>query len=184
MTAPEAPPSLDALVENPGRARGLSPEAAAALLARCSALQSALTASLLTRPASAGSLQSASDRLLTIPDVAERLAVPASYAYELARQGKLPTVRLGKYVRVRAALLTEWLTGRGQSLDDPAISASVGRPGPAAAPVPGSRGRLGRATRARATPEPLGPPSLKTRSRIRSGAPSGLSLEPDTTGNA
>jgi excisionase family DNA binding protein len=38
--------------------------------------------------------------LLTIPEVAKQLNVPESYAYELARQGKLPTVKIGKYVRV------------------------------------------------------------------------------------
>src|SRR5215831_13696985 len=41
-----------------------------------------------------------SSQLLTLPQVAERLAVPETYAYELARQHKLPVVRLGKYVRV------------------------------------------------------------------------------------
>src|SRR5947209_15101615 len=40
-----------------------------------------------------------SSQLLTLPQVAERLAVPETYAYELARQHKLPVVRLGKYVR-------------------------------------------------------------------------------------
>src|SRR2546425_12173555 len=37
---------------------------------------------------------------LTIPQVAERLALPKGRVYELARQGQLPVVRLGKYVRV------------------------------------------------------------------------------------
>ena len=48
----------------------------------------------------------------TLPQVAERLNVPKSYAYDLARQGRLPTRRFGKYVRVPEAALAEWLTGR------------------------------------------------------------------------
>jgi excisionase family DNA binding protein len=49
------------------------------------------------------------DRLLTIPQVAARLGVPAGYAYELARRGEIPTVRFGKYVRVRSADLQSWI---------------------------------------------------------------------------
>jgi excisionase family DNA binding protein len=52
----------------------------------------------------------ASGQLLTLPQVAERLAVPETYAYELARQNRLPVVRLGKYVRVPAEELERWLS--------------------------------------------------------------------------
>ncbi len=38
--------------------------------------------------------------LLTMRQIAARLNVPESRAYELARQGKLAAVRIGKYVRV------------------------------------------------------------------------------------
>jgi excisionase family DNA binding protein len=48
-------------------------------------------------------------QLLTLPQVAERLAVPETYAYELARQNRLPVVRLGKYVRVSAEEFGKWL---------------------------------------------------------------------------
>jgi excisionase family DNA binding protein len=48
-------------------------------------------------------------QLLTLPQVAERLAVPETYAYELARQNRLPVVRLGKYVRVPAEEFEKWL---------------------------------------------------------------------------
>ena len=40
--------------------------------------------------------------------VAARLNVPASRAYELARQGKLPAVRIGKYVRVSEKSLIDY----------------------------------------------------------------------------
>jgi excisionase family DNA binding protein len=39
---------------------------------------------------------------------AERLNVPESRAYELARQGKLPAIRIGKYVRVSVTSLLEY----------------------------------------------------------------------------
>ncbi len=48
------------------------------------------------------------DVLLTMRQVAARLNVPESRAYELARQGKLPAVRIGKYVRVSERSLVEY----------------------------------------------------------------------------
>jgi len=49
------------------------------------------------------------DRLLTLPEVAERLAIPTGHAYELARRDVLPVVRFGKYVRVSQASLIRWM---------------------------------------------------------------------------
>ena len=50
------------------------------------------------------------DELLTVPDVARVLKVSRPRAYELARQGMLPSVRIGqKQVRVRRRDLTEYL---------------------------------------------------------------------------
>jgi excisionase family DNA binding protein len=49
------------------------------------------------------------DRLLTIPQVAERMAIPTGHAYDLARRDVLPVVRFGKYVRVSQASLTRWM---------------------------------------------------------------------------
>jgi excisionase family DNA binding protein len=48
--------------------------------------------------------------LLTMPQVAKRLAIPEGRAYELARQERLPTVKIGKYVRVPLAELETWLS--------------------------------------------------------------------------
>lgn len=48
------------------------------------------------------------DELLTMADAAARLSIPESRAYELARQGKLPAVRIGKYVRVSARDLADY----------------------------------------------------------------------------
>ena len=54
--------------------------------------------------------------LLTLPQVAMRLAIPEGRAYELARQGILPTVRVGKYVRVPLAEFETWV-GQQTSLE-------------------------------------------------------------------
>ena len=46
--------------------------------------------------------------LLTITQVAERLNVPKTYAYELVRQGRLRGKKIGKYVRVSVDALAEY----------------------------------------------------------------------------
>jgi len=48
--------------------------------------------------------------LLTIPEVAPRLKLSVYRTYELARQGKLRTVKIGKSVRVPPAAVSEFLT--------------------------------------------------------------------------
>lgn len=65
------------------------------------------------------------DQLLTIPQVAERLAIPTGHAYELARRDVLPVVRVGKYVRVSQASLTKWI-GRQTTLQRPIDNSSLG----------------------------------------------------------
>lgn len=77
--------------------------------------------------ASAGASPTAGDELLTLQQVADFMSVPSDYAYTLARQRKIPTVRLpgldrggrttsGKYVRVRRSTLLAWLA---RFADDP-----------------------------------------------------------------
>jgi excisionase family DNA binding protein len=48
-------------------------------------------------------------RLLKAGDVAAFLNVSRSFAYHLLQTGELPTVRLGKSVRVRPQDLTEYI---------------------------------------------------------------------------
>ncbi len=56
--------------------------------------------------------------LLTIPQVAEHLSIPVQRTYELARhQGGLPTIRLGKSLRVSPTELTAWLGQQKKGLD-------------------------------------------------------------------
>jgi len=61
--------------------------------------------------------------LLTIPQVAARLNIPESRAYELARrQGGLPVIRIGKYLRVDPTALEGWLSGQAQTGVDTRVS--------------------------------------------------------------
>jgi excisionase family DNA binding protein len=47
--------------------------------------------------------------LLTAGDVAAILGVPKSWVYAQSREGRLPTVRLGRYYRYRRAAIAAWL---------------------------------------------------------------------------
>jgi excisionase family DNA binding protein len=58
-----------------------------------------------------------STRLLTADELATRWQVPTAHVYRLARDGKLPTVRLGKYVRFRAAEMEQFEAGGGVAAD-------------------------------------------------------------------
>jgi excisionase family DNA binding protein len=123
---PQPSPSLDALAVDPNRAGTLPPDMIRVLLARCGVVQNALIACLTE--ISGHAVSGAEDRLLSVPVVAELLAVPVSYAYELARQGKLPTIRLGKYVRIRASALTAWLAGQDTGgLEGMAVDGGLGQ---------------------------------------------------------
>ena len=50
-----------------------------------------------------------SERLLTAAEVAELLAVPESWVREHTRNGRLPRVRLGRYIRYRHDAVLAWL---------------------------------------------------------------------------
>jgi excisionase family DNA binding protein len=50
-----------------------------------------------------------SDHLLDATELAERWSVPTSWVREATRAGKIPCVRLGRYVRYRAETCDAWL---------------------------------------------------------------------------
>ena len=52
------------------------------------------------------------DQLLTAAQVAEWLAVPESWVREATRAGKLPHLRLGRYIRYHPDAITTWLQER------------------------------------------------------------------------
>lgn len=55
-------------------------------------------------------------KLLTMADVATVLNVTVARAYELARTGLLPTVKLGRQVRVDETRLRDWIAAGGAAL--------------------------------------------------------------------
>jgi excisionase family DNA binding protein len=57
-----------------------------------------------------------SERLLTAQQVAVFLQVPKARVYELAREGLIPTVHLGRQLRVSASALDDWIADGGQPL--------------------------------------------------------------------
>ncbi len=100
-----SPDLLGQILEHPARVAELSDQEARQLLVRVSALLAALAARV---PASENGQPG--DRLLTPAEAAARLGVRRSRIYDLTRAGALPAVRVGKYVRVRASALTQWVT--------------------------------------------------------------------------
>ena len=50
--------------------------------------------------------------LLRIPEVAERLSLGRSTIYELVAAGELPTVYIGRAVRIPAAAVCAWVERR------------------------------------------------------------------------
>ncbi len=52
------------------------------------------------------------DRLLTADEVAAVLSVPASWVYRAAREGVVPSVTLGRYVRFDSADIARWIAGQ------------------------------------------------------------------------
>ena len=60
----------------------------------------------------------AEERLtLTVEEACKRLGIGRSLGYELARQGQLPTLRLGRKLVVPAAALQRMLENTGQRED-------------------------------------------------------------------
>jgi PTS system nitrogen regulatory IIA component len=50
--------------------------------------------------------------LMTVDEVARYLRISIAKAYQMAARGELPTVRMGRTVRVRADRLEAWLDQR------------------------------------------------------------------------
>jgi excisionase family DNA binding protein len=82
-----------------------------AVMTKLAAMQSVLAARMLNGAVMQKDSGVVDDthNLLNIPQVAERLAIPTGRAYELARQGKIPIVKVGKYVRVEPEALIAWI---------------------------------------------------------------------------
>jgi excisionase family DNA binding protein len=53
-----------------------------------------------------------SDRLLTAAEVAEILSVPERWVRDASREGRIPTVKLGRYRRFRREAVLAWIGER------------------------------------------------------------------------
>lgn len=53
------------------------------------------------------------DKILLKPaEVAERLRIGRSLVYELITQGEIPSIRVGRCIRVPVVALDEWIEGK------------------------------------------------------------------------
>ncbi|MEX0979997.1 MAG: helix-turn-helix domain-containing protein [Gemmatimonadota bacterium] len=52
------------------------------------------------------------------PGAAERLGVRLHRVYALVRENRIPSVRIGRQVRIDPAALEEWIASGGSGLDD------------------------------------------------------------------
>jgi excisionase family DNA binding protein len=111
---------VDELLGDPGRALDVEANDAARLLAQVTDRQARLSHLhdlLLVSVAIGRREKTGTDRLLTMEAVAERLQVPVAHAREMGRRHEIPTVRVGRYVRVRESSLRAWLQQREEALD-------------------------------------------------------------------
>lgn len=119
MTDADGGRTLDDLLSAPREALRASPGTAGRLLSEIAERQvrlSQLQAVLVVRAAGDGTREVAADRLLTMEAVAELLAVPVAHAREMGRRHEIPTVHVGRYVRVRESALQAWLREREEAV--------------------------------------------------------------------
>lgn len=67
------------------------------------------------------------ERLLTVRDIANRLACSRNLAYELVATASIPSIRLagGRAIRVQPATLDRWLAEQEQPATESAARASI-----------------------------------------------------------
>jgi excisionase family DNA binding protein len=98
----QAVPSLDDLAAHPERVATLPADAVEKLLVKHALLGGVLLGRLLAAQRPVAAEAPDKRRLLDAAAVAERLHVPETWVRDMARQGRLPSVKLGHYVRFRA----------------------------------------------------------------------------------
>jgi excisionase family DNA binding protein len=101
--------TIDSLLADPGKVIDLSPEAAQMLLIGLVSLQPLL----IQRALMGAQGGQEKEHVLTVPEVANQLKLSSYRVYELARQGTLKSVRLGKSVRVRPSAVAKYLAQQG-----------------------------------------------------------------------
>jgi excisionase family DNA binding protein len=87
------------------------PSLVVALAARLAQLGAVLA--VPTEKGNGSTAPAVEDRLLTMPEAAERLGITEHQAREMGRRGELPVVTVGKrFVRVRIGTLEDWIRQR------------------------------------------------------------------------
>jgi excisionase family DNA binding protein len=96
--------SLDELAEHPEQVVGLSPEKRAQLVLSCSAIIAAAAAGMATGTADPlrPSFEHPNPELLTYELAAEFANVPVSWVRQIVKAGRLASVKLGHYRRIKA----------------------------------------------------------------------------------
>ena len=105
--------SLDELRARPELVGGLPADVVAEILAAVLALQGAAVGTLLSLRGSSRS-DPTLPRFIDAKTAAAQWGVPESWVYDQARQGKLPSVRLGHYVRFRPDDLERFIAEQRQ----------------------------------------------------------------------
>jgi excisionase family DNA binding protein len=109
-------PEIERLLAAPGEAERVPLADLPGLLVRLASAQlqlAGLQAALLARMQTAPDGRAGTgDRLLDMEAVAEVLNVPVAHAREMGRRHELPTVRVGRYMKVRESSLQKWLQQR------------------------------------------------------------------------
>ena len=114
-------PSLDQIASDPKLASELDEATVVALLGPGYIAVAALEARRLVLSVElkehATAKREPASRLMTAAEVAERLGFKLAYIYELARGGKISSLREGKYIRFTEAALSEYIAGNGSAVD-------------------------------------------------------------------
>lgn len=82
----------------------------------------------LVEPGDAATRPEVPDRLITVDEAAETLSFTKQFVYEMVRKGQLPSVRQGKYVRLRLADLSRWMDDHTERMLDKRIYHSYSTP--------------------------------------------------------
>ncbi len=120
-------PNVRDLLEAPERVASVQPDAMAGVLGELVLLLARLLVQIPAIPTTAQAREPEEfDRLLTVREAATLLSLRRAYVYDLIRQRALPSVRIGKYVRVRSCDLQAWITRHREEAVDGKIQPGLG----------------------------------------------------------
>lgn len=114
-----SPATIEELLTDPSRTRGLVLESVPELLSQLAlrvaalkTLEGALLSLMLSKRIATNGLSHAASKLLDARELAELFGVPESWVREQARLGVLPSFKLGHYVRFRIEEVERFLSER------------------------------------------------------------------------